>query len=431
MRTRVIFLAAAGLYMPALLAAGEHWPGWRGPTGMGITDEASLPIRWGGKTNENLLWKATLFPSDKVRRDQNQSSPIVWGEKVFVAVSYWPEGVSEKEYAEHHLLCFRASDGKKLWDARIEPGPWKLSDIRGGYTAPTPACDGQRVYVVFGSAVISALDLDGKPVWRKEITPQHFDVAIGASPVVYQDTVIFVSDQMLGKKTSSIIAYDARTGAVRWKVERPDVDWAHTTPTLARVGDRLQLLVATPAGPQGLDPANGKLIWSCRLGSGRFGADRFGDTVSPVFGNNLVYIDCGRGGPAAAVDPTGQGDISKTHVRWKLKSVPEGFSSPVIFGESLYRVHNPGVLVAYRLTDGKEMQRERLEGLDHAVSPIVTSDGLIYCASAGTSYVIKTGVKFEILARNDLGDPSRAAAAVAAGRFYLKGGRFLFCIGKK
>src|SRR5438128_2424960 len=80
--------------------AGEHWPGWRGPTGMGQTDEKNLPLTWGGKNQENILWKVPLCPSDKVRRDQNQSSPIVWGERVFITLSYWPEGTSEKEFPE-------------------------------------------------------------------------------------------------------------------------------------------------------------------------------------------------------------------------------------------------------------------------------------------------------------------------------------------
>ncbi len=412
-------------------AAGEHWPGWRGPTGMGQTDETALPLIWGGKTNENVLWKTPLFPSDKVRRDQNQSSPIVWGERAFVTVSYWPEGVSEKEYPEHHVLCFDTRDGAKVWDTVIPPGPWKLTDLRGGYTAPTPACDGERIYVVFGSAVIAALDMSGILAWRKEITPFHFDVAIGSSPVVFKDTVIFVSDQLREKKSSSITAFDAKNGDIRWKIERPDVDWAHSTPALARVGDKLQLLVANPAGPQSIDPLSGKLIWSCLITSGRFGSDRLGDTVTPVFGNNLVYIDSGRGGPGAAVDARGQGDVSATHVRWKLPVVPEGFSSPVIVGKHLYRLHNPGVLTSYHLTDGKEVHRERLEGIDQAVSPFATSNGLIYCASARTSYVIKAGPKFEVLARNELGDASRASAAVAAGRIYLKGSRYLFCVGKK
>src|SRR5262249_48722867 len=124
------------ILLPALAAsAGEHWPAWRGPTGMGQTDEKDLPLTWSGKDQDNLRWKAALFDRpDEIRRDQNQSSPVVWGERVFATVSYWPPGVSEKEFPEHHILCLRVKDGKRLWDAKIAPGPWKLTDLRGGYT---------------------------------------------------------------------------------------------------------------------------------------------------------------------------------------------------------------------------------------------------------------------------------------------------------
>jgi outer membrane protein assembly factor BamB len=413
---------------PAL--ASESWPGWRGPTGMGLSDETGLPHTWGGKDQENVRWKVPLFPSDKVRRDQNQSSPIVCGERVIVTVSYWPEGVSEKEYPEHHVLCYHRDDGRKLWDVTLAPGPWKLTDLRGGYTAPTPACDGNRVYVAFGSAVVAGLDLDGKQLWRNEIKPFDFDVAWGASPIVYQDTVIITCDELVQKKASFLVAFDGQTGAVRWKKERPDVDWAHSTPLLTKVGDKLQLVAATTNGPQGIDPATGEKLWWYR------GAQRLGDTVTPVYRDGLVYLDSGRGGGlggiGVAIDATGQGDVSTTPPRWKAPAASEGFSSPLVVGEYFYRLHAPGAITCRKWASGEEVYKnQRLEGIDHAVSPIATADGRIYCASAGRGYVLKAGPKFEVLGTSDLGDPGRASPAVAAGRMYLKGGRYLFCVGKK
>lgn len=408
--------------------ASENWPAWRGPSGMGHSDETGLPLTWGGKDQENVRWKVPLFPSDKVRRDQNQSSPIVCGERVFVTVSYWPEGVSEKEYPEHHVLCFATSNGRKLWDVTVQPGPWKLSDLRGGYTAPTPACDGKRVYVAFGSAVVAALDLEGKQLWRNEVVPFAFDVAWGASPLVFEDTVIITCDEV--QKGSFIAAFDGMTGKVRWNKKRPDVGWAHSTPLLTKVAGKTQLLTATEFGPQGLDPATGDLLWWFR------GKERLGDTVSPVFRDGLVYVDSGRGGGlgdvGVTIDATGKGDVSKTPPKWKIATPAEGFSSPLVVDDLFYRVHSPGVLTCRKWSTGEEVYKnQRLEGIDQAVSPVATADGRIYCASAGRSYVVKSGPTFEILGSSDLGDPGRAAPAIAAGRIYLKGGRFLFCVGKK
>lgn len=411
------------LNLSPVLAASDHWPGWRGPTGMGQTNERDLPLTWDGKTSANVLWKSPLFSSDKVRRDQNQSSPIVWDQHVFVTVSYWPEGVSEKEFPEHHVLCFRACDGHKLWDVVVPPGPWKLTDLRGGYTAPTPVCDGQHVYVSFGSSVLAALDYSGKVVWRKEITPHYYDVALGASPILFKDTVILVCDQL--RKASCIKAFAAATGDLRWEQKRPGVDWAHSTPVVARWQGKPRLFVATANGPQILDAEDGKTLWGYKT------SDRVGDTVSPLFHDGRIYIDSGRGGAALNVETSGNGEVDKSHLKWSIKVVSEGFSSPVVVGDSMYRPHGPELLSCWKWSSGEQVFKERLPGLDHAISPVAAQDGKIYLASAGKSYVLQAGPKLKILATNDLGDPGKASPAVAAGKIYLKGGRYLFCIGKK
>jgi outer membrane protein assembly factor BamB len=150
-----------------------------------------------------------------------------------------------------------------------------------------------------------------------------------------------------------------------------------------------------------------------------------------VLGNGLVFCDSGRGGPGVAVDPTGTGDVTKTHLKWKLSQIPEGFSSPIIVGEYLYRLHNPGILKCWNMTKGELVYAERLEGVSTSSSPIATPDGRIYCASAGKSFVVRAGPKYELLAQSDLGDPSQASPAIADGKIYLKGRTYLFCVGAK
>ncbi|HEV3022937.1 MAG TPA: PQQ-binding-like beta-propeller repeat protein [Pirellulales bacterium] len=416
----------------AVLIAGSNsggagdWLGWRGPTGMGHTNARDLPLTWGGKTADHVLWKAPLFDDfDRIRRDHNQSSPIVSGQHVVVTASYWPAGTSAKAYPEHHVLCFRAGDGKRLWDTRVQPGPWLLSDLRGGYTAPTPASDGQRIYVVFGSAVLAALDFQGNLLWRKEIVPHAFDVAMGVSPVLYGDTVLLLCDQLRPEKASVLLAFDKKTGERRWARQRPTDDWTHGTPVIARINGKAQLLAAAAYALQGLNPETGEVHWWCGLGGGK----RTGDTASPVYGSGLVYCDSGRGGPGIAVDPTGSGDVSKTHLRWKIPQVPEGFSSPLIVGPYLYRTHGPETLKCHELATGKVVYSERLVGLSPRVSPVATADGRIYFASAGKSFVVKAGPTFTLLGTSDLGDASDSSPAVAGDCLYLRGSRYLYCIG--
>ena len=365
---RVVVL---GLFLCALPASAAEWPSWRGPTGEGVCEEKDLPLTWDAKKNENILWKVPLPGAEaKAGMDKNQSSPIVARGKVFVTMSYWPGKVEAKDYPEHHVACYQARDGKLLWDVQVAHGPWRLDDLRGGYTAPTPATDGERVYVMFGSSVLAALDYDGKILWRKEIKPFNFDVCFGGSPLLYEDTVLLQCDAV--DKTSRLVAFERKTGELKWERQRPEQRFSHSTPTLVRIKDKPQLLIAASTALQGVDPADGKVLWWC---------DAKGDTVSPVYGRGIVYLDSGRGGAGVAVDPTGEGNVTKTHRKWDIKQVPEGFSSPVIVGEYLYRLHNPGILKCWELSSGKEIYSERLMGVSAACSPIATPDGRIYFAS--------------------------------------------------
>lgn len=404
---------------PALLAA--DWPAWRGPTGQGVCTEKGLPLHWDARTGKNVRWKTPLPGHDgKLRQDHNQSSPIVQSGKVFATVSVWPAGTTGKDFPEHHVLCLDALGGKVQWDVTVKPGPWSLArDLRGGYTVPTPAADGERVYVVFGSSVIAALDHKGKEKWRKEVRPYDFDVAMASSPVLYRDTVLLQLDGIKG--SSRLVAYDAKTGAERWVRKRTTLGFSHSTPVLVKVEGKPQLLVAASSAIQGVDPEDGKLIWWCQAA---------GDTVSPVLGAGLVYCDGGRGGMGVCVDPTGKGDVTKTHRKWKHDRVPGGFSSPVIVGGRLYRLTDPGVLRSWTLATGAAGATLRLPGVSTAASPFTTPQGRIYAASAGKSYVVRAGATPEVLATNDLGDASPASAAAANGRIYLKGRRYLWCVGE-
>jgi outer membrane protein assembly factor BamB len=400
----------------------EDWPGWRGTTGMGHTREKGLPTTWGGKDGVNILWKAPLLGVDaKVHLDHNQSSPVVFGNRIFITLSYWPAAKAHKGYSEHHVICFDKRDGKRLWDTLVEPGGWLLNDFRGGgYACPTPAADANKVYVVFGSAVVAALNHDGQLKWRKPIDPDNFDVTIGASPVLFGDTLMMMCDRVGGK--SCLMAFERKSGDVKWEQKRPDVGFAHSTPVFADIGGKTQMLVAASNSVQGLDPATGKVLWRC---------DAHGDTASPVLGGGIVYCDSGRGGPGTAVDPSGLGDVTKTHRKWQ-KNVPEGFSSPVIVGDYLYRLHNPGVVTCWKLATGEQIYKERLQDITTtSASPIATPEGRIYFASAGKSYVIQAGPEFRVLATNDLGDACHASPAVAGGKIFLKGRNFLYCIGNK
>jgi outer membrane protein assembly factor BamB len=414
------FLSLLFIGVPAL--AGDTWPAWRGPTGQGRTEEKNLPTQWGGKESLNVRWKSPLPGAEADNRlDLNQSSPIVWKDRVILTVAYWPKGTQSTEYAEHRVACYAAADGKKLWESEVKPGPWKLKDHRGGYAAPTPATDGERIYALFGSSVITALNLEGKEIWRKEIAPYSWDVCIGTSPILFGDHVLILADGTKADQ-SRLIAFDRKTGEIAWEKARPKSNFSHSTPLLIEVKGQPQLVVASSNQVQGIDPTNGKIVWWVTAK---------GDVPTPAFADGMVYSEDGRGGPAVAVDPTGEGDVTGTHLKWKSKPIPEGYCSPTIAGEFVYRLHKPGVLKCLRLGNGEEVYSERLpNGVELSASPVLTADNLLIFASGGKSIVVPVGPKFEIAATNDLNDPSASSAAVANGKLYIKGAKNLYCIGK-
>jgi outer membrane protein assembly factor BamB len=272
------------------------------------------------------------------------------------------------------------------------------------------------------------LDLQGRIVWRKEIVPYTFDVTVGSSPILHGNTVILLC-AMARSSDSCVIAFDKASGEVRWREKFPDMGFGHSTPVIIQVNGKPQMLVLASGASQkdnalrSLDPATGKLLWWCR------GA---GDAASPAYGSGLVYFDSGRGGLGSAVDPTGVGDVSRSHIRWTISQVPEGIGSPIIVGKYVYRLHKPGILKCWEAATGKLVYSERLEGLSTTwASPIVDAHRRLYFANAGKSYVIQSGPEYRVMATNDLADGNHPSPAVAHGKLFLVGLRNLHCVGKK
>jgi outer membrane protein assembly factor BamB len=419
--TRLACLAlisfAASLPLPL---QAENWPSFRGPTGMGQTSETDLPLTW-NKDGTNVLWKSPLPGTEQMAKtDHSQSSPIIWKDRIFVTTCIWPKELNQSEIPEQHVSCYSLADGKQLWDTLVPAGPWKLSDLRGGYAAPTPCTDGERVYVLFGSSRLAALDLDGKIIWSQEVPDwKDFDVCIAASPVLHDGKLYLLADR--GGNKSSLSALDPKTGDSIWQIKR-QTGFSHTTPVFITQDGKSLMLIGGQKSLEALDPASGERVWWFPIS---------GDVTSPVFAGGLIYTDSGRGGKGVCVAPTGSGELKEDQVKWSADQIPEGLSSPVIAGDYLYRLHNPGVLRCVDWKTGEVLYKERLEGLSVSSSPIATPDGRVYLASAGKTFVLQAGSKLEILATNDLGEPHASAPAVSQKKIVLKGSKHLFCIGTK
>lgn len=424
-RVATTLASIAALFLITANAAAGDWPCWRGPTGQGHTPEKDLPLTWNAKSGENILWKALLHGGIKANPEMTSpgwSCPIVWRDRVFITTAIWPSGLTHDErmktIASHHVLCFRASDGTALWDTEVPPGKCVVDNVYHGYAVSTPVTDGRLVYTAFGSGVVAALDFDGKIVWREEL-PYRKEVYGGlcGSPLLYQDSLI-----LAGIADTGLRALDRATGKLKWE-ERSKQNNLYATPALLEQAGRTEL-IHLAGGVEGLDPATGTLLWSCRVPTG---------LSSPVFGAGLIYVDSGRGGQiGSAVDPGGKGDVTKTHVKWQTRLTAPAGSSGICVGDYLYRACNEHLLKCFKMATGELVYEESLARVSPSASPTASADGRIYFASSGKSYVIEAGPEFKLLATNDLGEGNEfIAPAVADGRIFIKGRNHLWCIGAR
>ena len=410
MRRVLTLLGFASLLAVPLTAGAANWPQWRGPNCTGVCEEKGFPTAWGGKDDANILWKVEL-----PKNEESPSSPIVWGDRVYVTTSLRDD---------HRVTCYQRADGKVLWDTPVPKGPWKKTDSRGGVCAPTPATDGERVYVLFGTAVLAALNCsDGTIAWSVPLEKTSFDVAMGSSPVVYGGAVVLYSG--LRERKSNITAFEAKTGKVKWELPLPQMDYSHSTPAFVAVGGKTVMIVSVnrrSEGILGVDPVKGELLWR---------APGDGETASPAVGSGMVYCDSARGGGGYCLELSKTAGATEVALKWRLPSVNMDLSSPLIVGDCLYRLGGGGWLNCLKLDDGQKLYTQKLEGAHSWVSPVATADGLVYFASAGKSYVLQSGPEFKVVATSNLNDAIHASPAFSDGMIFLKGRKNLYCIGKK
>ncbi len=422
-----VILALMACVSPAVARASD-WPGWRGPTGCGTTDEKDLPLKWDGKSGEGMAWKVSL--SGATGLTGGHSSPIVWGDRVFItsAVRMTLEQDKKKEIPEHYFACYQARDGKLLWRTPVAHGPFPA--YMSAYVAPTPVTDGKAVYSWFGSAVMAAVDLDGKLLWRHELTgeflkkPYLLNPGICASMVLYKDTVLVLFEQ--GGGDGTLRALDKKTGKVLWeqKRDKEKCTQCNASPLLIDVQGKPQLVILAAKVLQGLNPADGAPIWWCD------GVRAFGS--SPLYSSGLVYGDGTGLQPALAVAPSGQGDVSKSQVKWRLPEVSGHWSSAVADGQYVYKADESHTLTCRKLSTGETVYTKVLENVSPLASPFATADGRIYFVSAGKGYVIKAGPKFELLGGGHAGGwDNGVSPAVSGGRIFIRDFDFLYCLGKK
>ncbi len=411
----------------ALLALGipiqaADWPQWRGPALDGSSPETGLPLVW--SPEDNVVWTLSLPGT-------GGASPIVWGDRVFLMVSYDPEQNDAIE-----LWSVGRRDGQVLWKRRVSGG--NAASRKHDMASPSPVTDGKRVWAMTGTGVLKCFDLEGNECWVRDFQAEYGEFGLmwgyASSPLLHDGTLyVQVLHGMKTDDPSYVLAIDAKTGKNRWRVERatraraesPD---SYATPMIYRHRGKLELAISGGDAVSGHDPATGKERWRATVLNPEDNPS-WRIVTTPVYTAGLL-VASGKRKPLVALRPGGSGEVAGTHVAWshdKSTDVP----SPVSDGKRLYVVTDRGVATAYDLPTGRPVWGpERLETGNHSASPVL-ADGRVYATDeSGVTAVFEAGAEFRLLARNEVEGFTLSSPAIAHGQIFLRTSKYLYAIGR-
>jgi outer membrane protein assembly factor BamB len=395
-----------------------NWPGFRGPSGMGVSSAKGLPVEW--SSSQNIVWKTPL-------PGPGASSPIVFGDRIYLTCYtgfFVPGEEGSKENLKRHLLAISRKDGKILWDKTVAAKLPEEDRIRDhGFAANTPAADPNRVYVFFGKSGVMAFDHSGKELWQTDVGSKTHGWGTSASPVLYKD-LVFINASV---ESNSLVALDYKTGKEQWRAKGINESW--NTPVLVTAeSGRQELIVAKQGQVLAFNPDSGEQLWSCKTDIGWY------MVPSVVAADGIVYCLGGRSGTAGlAVRAGGSGDVTETHRLWtSIKG--SNVTSPVFLNGHLYWAHESrGIAYCAKGETGEVVYEQRLESAGQVYSSALLADGRIYYLTRdGRTFVVAAKPEFEQLASNDLSDRSvfNGSPAVDGNRLLIRSDKFLYCIGK-
>ena len=422
------FALLATLMSPPLGAA--DWPQWRGPLGTGVSPEEGLPLRW---DSDDLAWTVDLGGA-------GVSSPVVGKGRVVVTSQ---RGAGAPKPGRHPLLArndpevakgewvlessagkgdvfflveaFAPTDGRRLWLYELAAeGELPFVHQKHNLASPSAVVDGESIYAWFGTGQLVALNLEGEFLWQRHLGEENgafeLDWGHASSPTVSEDLIFLVCYH---DRSSYLLAVDKRSGVDRWRVDRPDDVRTYSTPVLVTGQSGSELVVNSTEGVNAYDPQTGALLWSAD------GPNRFGVGV-PSFTEGLIYTSRGyRSGPYMAIRPGGRGDVSATHVEWRVATGAPYVSSLLVYRGLIFMAGDSGIISCIDGETGERLWQERT-GAIFSASPVAGDGKVYFAAESGETFVYAPERSPRLLARNSIDGRIVASPAIAGGRIYLR-----------
>ena len=397
----------------AAVPVHAQWPQFRGPDGMGTSTSRDLPLTW--NEGKNVRWKTAIH-------GRAWSSPVVLDSQVWVTTA-------TDDGSDLFALALDRDTGKILYDLKLfhVAHPQDAHPFNS-YASPTPVIEPGRVYVTFGSPGTAAIDTGtAKVVWaRRDLECNHFRGA-GSSPILFRDLLIMHFD---GSDRQYVVALDKKTGHTVWRTDRSvdfqdlgpdgkpradgDFRKAFATPHVVMVGGEPVLVSLGSKATYGYDPLTGKELWRIEEPSS------FSASTRPVTGHGLVFYPTGfNTGQLLAVRLDGRGDVTRTHVAWRVtRGVPQK-PSVLLMDDLLFMIGDGGIATCLEAKTGELVWKARV-GETYSASP-VSADGRIYFFSEdGKTTVIQARREFKVLAENHLDEGFMASPAIAGRAMFLR-----------
>lgn len=431
-------LAVLGMLVALPLGATD-WPQWRGPSGTGVSPDGDLPLHWDEGT---IAWTVDLGGS-------GVSSPIVAKGRIIVTSQ---KGVGSRKPGRHPLLArndpevaksektlassaagsddvflveaFSPTEGRLLWRYELPAGDeLPLVHQKHNLASPSSVFDGETIFAWFGTGLLVALTLEGELLWQRHLGKENgafeLDWGHASSPAVSDDFVFLVCYH---DRTSYILAVDKKTGVDRWRIDRSADVRTYSTPILVEGPRGDELVVNSTEGLHAYDPGSGTLLWYAD------GPHRFGVGV-PSFTDGLIYANRGyRSGPYLAIRPGGRGDVSATHVKWRVATGAPYVSSLLVYQGLIFLAGDSGIITCVDAETGEKLWQERT-GAIFSASPVAGDNKVYFAAESGETFVYAPERSPRVLARNSIDGRIVASPAIADGRIYLRTDSRLIAVG--
>ncbi|MFZ4413456.1 MAG: PQQ-binding-like beta-propeller repeat protein [Bacteroidales bacterium] len=379
----------------------NNFPSFRGPGGNGIAYQKNLPISWDGGSGKNIRWK-TAIPLPGF------NSPVVWGDNVFL---------SGADASKQKVYCLDKNSGKIRWAVevnKIQGSPSKSPKVteNTGYSAPTVTTDGEKVFAIFATGDIIAIDMSGKKVWERNLGLPVNHYGHSSSLMLHENKLIVQYDQ---SNAANLYALSTQTGKTVWTTSRKvKISWA--SPVIVNTGSRIEILLIAEPCVASYDPATGKELWKIDCTSGEVGPSvAYANGI--VFALNeyakLVAIQCG----------------AQPKILWENNDYLSDVPSPVATDKYLFVVTSYGEVACYNPKTGDKYWNHDFGTATYS-SPILAEGKVYLMDKKGWMHIFKADKTFSLVGEPKIGEQSFCTPAFADGSIFIRTGNNLYCIGK-